>query len=117
MTEPDRGRALPPGPSGGLPEHGFYFYILATPGRELLLGVTKDLVRCLCQLRGSATLPGSRAPLSAARLVYFEIVSDLQLAFRRKEQLEGWNRRKKWRLIVSANPTCKDLSVHLVQRK
>lgn len=87
---------------------GFYFFILSTPGRDLILGVTKDLPRCLCDLRGPVR--GSATPLTGTRLVYFEIVLDLPRAFARKAQLEGWNRRKKWRLISGMNPEGADLS-------
>ena len=114
MSETNGGRASPPGPAGSA-ERGFYFYILSTPARGLFLGVTKDLARCLCDLRGTS-IPGT-TPLSGARLVYYESVTELSLAFARKAQLEGWNRRKRWRLIVAANPTWEDLSGQLRLRK
>ena len=85
-------------------------FILSTPGRGLHLGVTNDLARWLVERR-LGTAPGA-APLPM-RLIYFEVISDLRRAMARKEQLEGWNRSKKLRLIVSVNPDLRDLSVGL----
>lgn len=54
--------------------------------------------------------PGGASILGAARLVYFEISFEFRRAIARKEQLEGWNRRRKWRLIESVNPRWRNLS-------
>jgi len=112
MSYPDRGRVLPPGPAAGPSDRSYYLFILSTPRRGLHLGVTNDLARCLVERRRDAP-PGRTTPFEASRLVYFEVISDLRRALARKEQLEGWNRSRKWRLIVSLNPTWRDLSVGL----
>jgi putative endonuclease len=112
MSQPDRGRVSPPGPAAGPSERSYYLFILSTPGRGLTLGVTNDLARCLVERRLGAP-PGRTSPLEASRLVYFEVISDLGRALTRKQQLEGWNRSRKWRLILSLNPDWRDLSVGL----
>jgi len=109
MTQTDWSRVLPPGPAGG---RSYYMFILSAPGRGLSLGVTNDLARFLVERRLSEP-----ADPAAARLVYFEIISDLGRAMARKAQLEGWNRSKKWRLVVSANPDLRDLSAGLAERR
>ena len=108
MKRINAGRVTPPGPAVRPQERSYCVYILATPSRELFLGVTNDLTRRLFEHRLGAP-PQTDSPLAAARLVYFEVTSSLQSAAARKEQLEGWNRSRRWRLIGSVNPAWKDL--------
>ena len=103
-------RALRAGsPAAAPPERRYYVYILSTPTRGLYLGVTNDLERRLFERRPDAP-PGAGSVAGAARLVYFEVLTDFKRAIARKEQLEGWNRSRRWRLIASVNPEWKDLS-------
>ena len=44
------------------------------------------------------------------RLVYFEEYSSIYTAIARETELKGWTRAKKIALIISLNPTWKDLS-------
>ena len=111
MTRANGGRIPRSGPAPGPRERMYYVYFLSTPARELYLGVTDDLARRLVERRLGAP-PGSASLLGAARLVYFEITFDLRRAIARKEQLEGWNRRRRWRLIESVNPKWRDLTVN-----
>ena len=103
------GRPSPSGPASSPREKMYYVYILSTPARELFLGVTNDLLRRLFERRMGAP-PGSASILGAARLVYFEVTFDFRRAIARKEELEGWNRRRKWRLIEKVNPRWRNLS-------
>ena len=96
-------------PAAALPERRYYVYILSTPTRGLYLGVTNDLARRLSERRLHAP-PGAASVAGAARLVHFEVLTDFKRAIARKEQLEGWNRSRRWRLIQSVNPEWKDLS-------
>ena len=109
MNGANGGRATLPGPAAALAERRYYVYILATPARGLYLGVTNDLARRLYERRPQAP-PGADSLAGAARLVYFEVLTDFRRAIARKEQLEGWNRSRRWRLIGSVNPEWKDLS-------
>ena len=109
MKRMNGGRVPRPGPEAGPREKMYYVYILSTPARALYLGVTDDLLRRLFERRIGAP-PGSASILGAARLVYFEITFDFRRAIARKEELEGWNRRRKWRLIERVNPRWKNLS-------
>lgn len=117
MSRPERGRVFSPGPVDGIPlRKGYYVYILSTPARALYLGVTNDLARRMLERRIGAP-PGSSSILGAARLVYFEVFSGLTQAIARKQQFEGWNRRRHWRLIESVNPEWKDLSKWLREER
>jgi putative endonuclease len=97
-------------PAAAPPERRYYVYILSTPTRGLYLGVTNDLARRLYECRLHAP-PGATSVAGAARLVYFEVLTDFKRAIARKEQLEGWNRSRRWRLIQSVNPDWRDLAV------
>jgi putative endonuclease len=109
MTEAFRGRGPERGPPAVSGRREYYVYILSTPARRLFVGVTNDPLRTMCELGGNAP---SRSPsiLGAARLVYFEVILDLRRAFARKDQLMGWNRRRRWRLIESINPAWENLA-------
>lgn len=96
-------------PAAAPPERRYYVYLLSTPARGLYLGVTNDLTRRLYERRPHAP-PGDGSVAGAARLVYFEVITDFRRAIARKEQLEGWNRSRRWRLIESLNPEWKDLT-------
>ena len=109
MSGANGGRAIRPGPSAAASERCYYVYILSTPARGLHLGVTNDLARRITERRLHAP-PGAPSIVGAARLVYFEVIADFRRAIARKEQLEGWNRSRRWRLIQSVNPGWKDLS-------
>lgn len=109
MSGANGGRAAQPGPAAALSERRYYVYILSTSARRLHLGVTNDLARRITERRLHAP-PGAASIAGAARLVYFEVITDFKRAIARKEQLEGWNRSRRWRLIQSVNPEWKDLS-------
>jgi putative endonuclease len=110
MSGANGGRVSLPGPAAAPSERGYYVYFLSTPARGLYLGVTNDLARRLSERRLQAP-PGAATIAGAARLVYFEVITDFRRAIARKEQLEGWNRRRRWRLIQSVNPEWRDLTV------
>ena len=44
------------------------------------------------------------------RLMYFEDYGDVRDAIAREKQIKGWVRRKKVALIITGNPTWRDLS-------
>jgi putative endonuclease len=87
----------------------YYVYILASRSRTLYVGVTRDLVRRLHEHR-SGLIPGFTSRYHIHRLVYFETTNDIRSAIAREKQIKGWIRERKVELIVSANPTWRDLS-------
>jgi len=57
------------------------------------------------------------------KLVYFESFKDVELAFKREKQLQGWSRKKKEALIyghedmLPALASCKNKTSHRLYRK
>jgi putative endonuclease len=91
-------------------DHAYFVYILASPSRELYIGVTNDLGRRLAEHR-SAHAPKSYSLLHATtRLVHFESTPNILAAIRREKQLKRWSRKRKLQLIEKANPDWRDLA-------
>jgi putative endonuclease len=55
-------------------------------------------------------LAGFTAKYAIDRLVYYEAISDINLAIEREKQLKGWLRQRKVGLIEAVNPFWEDLS-------
>ncbi|HLI34070.1 MAG TPA: GIY-YIG nuclease family protein [Terriglobia bacterium] len=87
----------------------FYVYIMAGKFRALYTGVTHNLERRVFEHRHKL-IPGFTSQYNLDRLVYFEAFGDVRAAIQREKQIKGWLRAKKVALIVSQNPTWKDLS-------
>jgi putative endonuclease len=77
--------------------------------RALYTGVTNDLERRVLEHKRKL-VPGFTSKYNITRLVYFETFGDIRAAIRREKQIKGWLRVKKLALIVSGNPTWRDLS-------
>jgi putative endonuclease len=90
-------------------EHRYYVYIMTNRSRNFYIGVTSKLqIRTLQHKDGE--FGGFTSKYKLDRLVYFEVFSDIRTEISREKQLKGWSRIKKIGLIVSINPTWKDLS-------
>ncbi len=87
----------------------FYVYIMAGKFRALYTGVTNNLERRVLEHKRKL-IPGFTSKYNISRLVYFETFGDVRAAIRREKQIKGWLRAKKVALIVSNNPTWRDLS-------
>ncbi len=86
----------------------YYVYIMTNNSRTLYTGVTDDLVRRVYEHRNKL-IEGFTRKYNIARLVYYEITSDVRAAIQREKQIKGWLRKKKIALIEAANPEWKDL--------
>jgi putative endonuclease len=87
----------------------YYVYIMTNRTRTLYTGVTNNLERRVLQHK-RRLLPGFTREYHINRLVYYETFGDIRVAIQREKQIKGWLRAKKVALIVSANPTWRDLS-------
>ena len=87
----------------------FYVYIMAGGFRTLYTGVTNNLERRVLEHRRKL-LQGFTRKYNINRLVHFETFGDVGAAIQREKQIKGWLRAKKVALIVSGNPTWRDLS-------
>jgi len=86
-----------------------YVYIMASESGTLYIGSTIDLESRIYQHKKHA-LGGFTAKCHCHKLVYFEILEDLDAARQREYQLKKFRREKKERLIHSQNPAWFDLS-------
>jgi putative endonuclease len=77
--------------------------------RTLYTGVTNNLERRVLEHKRKL-VPGFTSKYNINRLVYFETFGDIRAAIQREKQIKGWLRAKKVTLIVSGNPTWRDLS-------
>lgn len=88
----------------------YFVYIMTNRSKTLYTGVTNSLIRRVREHklgRGS----GFAARYKVDRLVYYERFEDVHRAIGREKEIKGWSRAKKMALIVSVNPTWKDLSL------
>ncbi|MEI9804470.1 MAG: GIY-YIG nuclease family protein [Pseudolabrys sp.] len=87
----------------------FWTYILASgPGGTLYVGVTNDLVRCVYEHR-EGFVPGFTKKYAVKTLVYFEQYDTPQAAIQREKNIKHGPREWKIDLILSINPTWRDL--------
>lgn len=89
--------------------HQYYVYILTNRSRTLYIGVTSELERRVWE-RKEKVHEGFTSRYKLDRLAYFEEYSRIGTALAREKQLKGWRRAKKIALIISLNPTWRDLS-------
>lgn len=75
----------------------------------IYIGITGRFKRCVYQQKTGA-FEGFTSRYRLDRLVYWERFKYVQRALAREKQLKGWTRIKKIQLIVSVNPTWKDLA-------
>jgi putative endonuclease len=89
--------------------HDYCVYILTNRSKTLYVGVTGNLHRRVWQHKhGSGSEFCQRYKID--RLVYYESFDDVVKAINREKQIKGLLRIKKIQLIVSMNPTWRDLS-------
>lgn len=84
-------------------------YIMSNRSKTLYTGVTTELkVRVWKHKKG--VFKGFTSRYKIDRLVYYEQFATIQEAIAREKQIKGLTRIKKIQLIVSMNPTWRDLS-------
>lgn len=94
-------------------EHG-YIYILTNDRLNVLyVGSTSDLPKRLYHHR-HRLVPGFTKKYNVHRLVYFEVLPDMEAARHRERAVKGINRARKEVLITALNPLWQDLYDALV---
>jgi len=90
-------------------ERQYFVYIMSNRSKTLYVGVTNSLRR-----RAWAHKTGEGSEFAHKyridRLVYYERFEDIRNAIDREKRIKGWLRIKKIALIVSMNPSWRDLS-------
>src|SRR4051812_834144 len=91
----------------------YFVYIMTNRSKTLYVGVTRSQLNRAAQHKAGESDFTSRYKID--RLVYFETFQYVQNAILREKQIKKYRRIKKLDLIVSMNPTWKDLSLEYGQ--
>jgi putative endonuclease len=87
----------------------YFVYIMTNRSKTLYTGVTNSLIRRVREHKEGCG-SGFTSKYKLDRLMYYERYEDVHRAIGREKEIKGWLRIKKIALIVSVNPTWKDLS-------
>ena len=88
----------------------FYVYILASQRNgTLYTGSTDQIERRAWQHQAGDT-PGFTSRYGVKHLVWFEVHTTREEAFRRERAIKKWNRQWKIEMIERSNPAWRDLS-------
>ena len=86
-----------------------YIYILSNKKQgTLYVGVTSNLVKRIYEHK-QKTVNGFSKQYNLDKLVYYEILDNIEPAISREKQLKNWHHRWKIDLIEKANPDWNDL--------
>lgn len=88
----------------------YFIYIMTNKSKTLYIGVTNDLHRRVYE-RKNKLIDGFTKKYNISKLVYFEVYTSIEDAFKREKQLKNWHRQWKINLIESSNKEWKDLSL------
>ena len=92
-------------------KRGGSVYILTNISNDVLyIGVTADLFFRIQEHQSHKYPTSFTSKYNCTKLVYYENFSTIEEAISREKQLKNWHRKWKENLIVSVNPTWKDLS-------
>lgn len=90
--------------------NNYYVYFMSNKSNSVLyVGITNDLVRRVAEHKAKVN-DGFTSKYNANKLVYFELISNVEYAIAREKQIKNWRRKWKDNLINSINPTWEDLS-------
>jgi putative endonuclease len=86
-----------------------YVYILTNDSDKILyVGVTSNLVKRVYEHK-EKVVEGFTKKYNIGKLVYYEVLDDIESAIEREKQIKAGSRKKKIELIKSFNPTYQDL--------
>jgi putative endonuclease len=94
----------------GKMEKGGFVYILSSKGKRLYTGVTSQLWVRVNQHKEKKSPTSFTARYNIDQLVYYEIFGTIEGAIAREKAIKDMHRIAKIRMIVSVNPTWRDLS-------
>jgi putative endonuclease len=85
-------------------------------GGTLYIGVTNNLV-CRVYEHREKLVGSFKKRCDVAKLVYFDVHSEVEAAITREKQMKKWNRAWKVRLIDESNPNWSDLYNQIVKAR
>ena len=87
----------------------YYVYIVSNASNNVFYtGVTNNLERRVYQ-HEHKTVPGFTAKYNVSKLLYYEIFPTPREAIAAEKKIKGWTRKKKMDLILTKNPTLRNL--------
>ena len=89
---------------------GGYTYILSSKGKRLYTGVTAQLQFRVTQHKAKKNPNSFTSRYNIDQLVYYEVFGTIDEAIARESAIKNMHRKQKIELIVSVNPTWRDLS-------
>jgi putative endonuclease len=89
---------------------GGYTYILSSKGKRLYTGVTAQLQLRVTQHKAKKNPNSFTSRYNIDQLVYYEAFETIGEAIARESSIKNMHRIQKIQLIVSLNPTWRDLS-------
>ena len=93
--------------------HLYYVYILTNASHKVLYtGITNDLER-RCYEHKHKLVKGFTQKYNVNKLIYFEILEDIELAISREKQIKGYSRAKKLALIDQFNKNWDELRYNM----
>jgi putative endonuclease len=93
----------------------YFVYNVTNRSKTLYTGVTNNLMRRVREHKTGAG-SGFTTKYKLDRIVYFERFEDVHNVIEREKRIKGWLRIKKIALVVSMNPSWKDLSEEWYER-
>ena len=88
----------------------YYVYILSNSHNSVIYtGVTNDLIKRVYEHKKHLDKSSFTARYNVEKLVYYESTSDIESAIERENQIKGWSRSKKNKIINNYNPNWIDL--------
>lgn len=92
-------------------DYDFYVYILTNWNDQVMyIGMTNNLERRLYEHKNKL-VEGFTKKYNVHKLVYYEHGNDVHAAIAREKEIKKWRREKKNNLVMTMNPTWKDLSL------
>lgn len=92
---------------------GYVYIITNKNNTTLYIGVTSNLIKRIWEHKNKV-VEGFSKTYNLNKLVYYEIIDDIETALNREKFLKGKNRQYKLNLINSINKDWKDLYDEIV---
>jgi putative endonuclease len=97
----------------GIMNRQYYVYIMTNKANTVFYtGVTNDLKRRVYE-HEQKLVDGFTGRYNATKLVFFEVVGDIEVSVTREKQIKGGSRGDKIELIKAANEEWRDLGEEL----